>query len=172
MNMRAQGEGFFAGVETWPYYPLGTVLGQVHRDSCVAACCRMLLYDEGQSIGETIIRAALAADPEGAYLSAVPQALAQLGHRTTYRYQAELDTAALGFAVRRGPAIAFLKPQPQAGFGHALIVDEVGGDYIRLRDPWPLVSGAAYEVKLSEFAKVWLVRASSTGFAGQAVVIE
>jgi hypothetical protein len=60
---RARG-WFFAAAETLPYEPRGAVIGQARPDSCVAACCRMLLNDAGIEVPEAFIRAALRIDQE------------------------------------------------------------------------------------------------------------
>jgi len=132
----------------------------------------MLLHDEGRVIGETTVRAALAADTEGAHLSEAVAALLQLGSAFAYVYCAKLDTPGLREAVSRGPAMVFLKGDPQDGFGHIVIVDEFGSDDVCIRDPWPLASGAAYAVGLNDFEKAWLVHTTDAGKAGQAVVLE
>lgn len=172
MNVRAQGEGFFARIDTRPYHPRGAVVGQVYHDSCVAACCRMLLRDQGRIVGETMIRAALMADDKGAYLSAAVTALSRLGAEVSYVYCPELDVPGLRAAVGRGPAIVFLKDDPQDDVGHVVIVDEFKDDYVCIRDPWPLASGAAYAVSLAGFERVWLMDAGDNVKIGHAVTLK
>lgn len=164
MNIRARGEGFFAAIETKPYDSPGTILGQIHPDSCVAACCRMALSDEGLQIGEAFIRAALISDEQGSLLSSVPSALLQFGLTGDYIYQANLTVAELQNYVLNKPAVVFLK-MPKMMAGHAVIVDRMDGEWVFIRDPWPLASGSAYCVSLADFESAWLINDWKTGRA-------
>ncbi len=162
--MRARG-WFFTQVATFPYNPAGTVLGQATPDSCVAACCRMLLADHGLTQPEAFLRTALQVK-QGAYLSDLPPVLAQFGLPLTMVYRSELTLAELRAAVNRAPAIVFVKSAVYGG--HALIVDEINVR-VSVRDPLPLGHGRAYRVPLTAFTDAWL-RADTQ--CGQAVVVE
>lgn len=151
-------------MKTKAYDPLATVIGQIHPDSCVAACCRMLLSDEGLWVGEAFIRAVLISDDQGSLLSSAPSALLQFGLTGDYIYRANLTVAELQAHVRNKPAVAFLK-MTKAMAGHAVIVDRIDGDWVFIRDPWPLASGSAYCVRLADFETVWLLNDGKTGRA-------
>lgn len=172
MNVRAKGDGYFVRAATKPYRPTGRLFGQIYDDSCVAACCRMLLDDEGQTLGEAMIRAALAANYEGAYLSVAATVLSKLSGIRGYVYQENLTLADLRSAASRGAVLVFLKEHPRTGFGHAVIVDGFSSEYVCIRDPWPPAFGATYQVKQSEFETAWLVWAADDGFTGRAVVLK
>jgi hypothetical protein len=162
---RARG-WFFADVATWPYQPRGILFGQARPDSCVAACCRMLLEDAGIEQPEAFIRAALKIN-EGAFLSQVPDTLKTFGLSTTYEYRRDLTIDELRDAVKDYPAMVYVA-RPGEVFGHALVVDEVNVDGVRLRDPLPINLGRAYRVALDDFLPLW--RAAQTGF-GRAVIV-
>jgi hypothetical protein len=68
--------------------------------------------------------------------------------------------------------MVFLKDDPQASFGHVVIVDGIEGEQVRIRDPWPLASRSAYEVGLSDFEEAWLISTDDLRSVGQAVVLE
>ena len=164
MNIKARGEGFFASVKTRHYDPPKSVFGQIHPDSCVAACCRMLLSDEGLQVGEAFIRAALISDDQGSLLSTAPAALLQFSSAGDYIYQANLTVAELQIAVLNKPTIVFLK-MPKMTAGHVVIVDRMVGERVFIRDPWPLASGSAYCVRLADFENDWLINDRKTGRA-------
>lgn len=172
MKVRAKGDGYFVRAATRAYRPSGSLFGQIYDDSCVAACCRMLLEDEGQTSGEAMIRAALAANYEGAYLSVAATVLSELSGVSSYVYQENLKLADLRSAAGRGPVLVFLKEHPRTGFGHAVIVDGFSGEQVCIRDPWPPAIGATYRVKQNDFEKAWLVWSANDDFTGRAVVLK
>lgn len=145
---------FFAAFETLPYVPLQVVIGQYKAESCVAACCRMLLLRDGIEVSEAFIRHALGLR-EGAFVSQIPEALQSFGFSTPYAYQHDLSIEDLAAAVGRGPAVAFVKTA-NALDGHALLVDEIANDLVAVRDPLPEGEGKAYRVGLADFLSVWI----------------
>ena len=156
---------FFAAFDTYSYAPTGVVCGQYKQDSCVAACCRMLLADQGLDWPESDLRAALKVDG-GAFLSAMPQVLGRCGLPVTYQYRRDLTIDELKRAVQNGSATAFVfRPKEQAG--HALLVDKVNEDWVCIRDPLPETKGRAYRVALADFLQRWL---DSTN-CGRAVIV-
>lgn len=104
--MKAKG-WFFSDVETWPYEAHGVAIGQGRADSCVAACCRMLLSDHGIEQPEAFIRASLKLD-EGAFLSEAPRVLSEFGVNVPYRYHCDLTLDDLKKAVGEAPDIAYV----------------------------------------------------------------
>lgn len=172
--MRAKGDGFFAKANTLPYQPLGAVIGQIHEDSCVAACCRMWLKDQGVEEPEVSIRAVLEIRGLGTNMSRVPAAMRQLGATSQYEFRDDLALADLQQALSRGSAMVFLKESPQAGDGHTLLVEAVEDEqWVAVRDPWPPGYGAGYKVRLDVFLRAWLLpNAGLNRDTGRAVVVK
>lgn len=162
---RARG-WFFADVETWPYQARGNVFGQARPDSCVAACCRMLLDDVGIAQPEAFIRDALKIN-EGAFLSLVPETLRAFGLHTNYEYRRDSTWEHLRNAINEYSAMVYVA-KPGEIFGHALVVDEITADWVGLRDPLPINLGRAYRVARADFLSLWFD--AQTGF-GRAVVM-
>ncbi|MCI0524143.1 MAG: cysteine peptidase family C39 domain-containing protein [Acidobacteria bacterium] len=163
--MRARG-WFFADVEIFPYDPVGAVFGQGARDSCVAACCRMILHDFGIARAEAFLRDALNLD-EGSYVSQVPSTLQEFGLARPYAYRNDLTVEALIDATQLSPAVAFVKA-PQALAGHALLVDTIAESFVCIRDPLPQGVGKAYCVAVEDFLSFWLRPKTNRG---QAVIV-
>ena len=151
--MRASG-WFFIQARIFDYVPVGAVFGQGAQDSCVAACCRMLLHDSGIETAESYLRAALKLD-QGSYLSQVPDVLRDFEAKQEFVYRNDLTLDDLRDVVRSSPAMAFVKRASDRA-GHALLVDAISEDQVFLRDPLPLGSGKAYRVSVSDFVQVWL----------------
>lgn len=158
--MRARG-GFYNQVETFPSTPTGIVLGQGTQDSCVAACCRMLLDDYYIVQPEAFLREALKID-QGAYLSELPAVLGQFGLPLAMAYRNDLTIEELAAVVERAPAVVFVRSAASAG--HALVVDELG-ELISIRDPLPQGRGSAYRIRRAVFELAWLRAASGRGQA-------
>jgi ABC-type bacteriocin/lantibiotic exporter with double-glycine peptidase domain len=163
MNETARGEGFFAKLETQPYRPQGALIGQFYDDSCVAACCRMLLRDAVGEVAEAVLRAALETD-RGAYLSAVPETLRQFG-LPGYVYDPALSLAELQASTAKGPAIVAVKRRPGDVDAHALVIDRIVEQSVSIRDPLPEGTGSAYQVTVEALLSVWLRDESGTGRA-------
>lgn len=98
--MRAKGDGFFASADTLTYEPPGAVIGQIHEDSCVAACCLMWLRDQGRVESEVMARAVLETRGLGTNLAQVPAAMRQLGSAVQYEFKSEMTLADLRQALR------------------------------------------------------------------------
>lgn len=162
MNERARGEGFFAKAETQPYQPLGSVTGQFYDDSCVAACCRMLLRDAVGDVAEAVLRNALQTE-QGAYLSAVPAVLWRY-RLPGYVYRPALTLDELQTATAQRPALVTVKHRFDAVDSHALVIDRITAQAVFIRDPLPEGAGSAYHVAMETFLNVWL-REDGTGRA-------
>lgn len=172
--MRARGDGFFAKANTLPYRPQGSVIGQIHEDSCVAACCRMWLTDQGVEESEVNIRAVLETRGLGTNLSRVPAAVQQLGAMAQYEFRDDLSAADLRQALSSGSVMVFLKESARVGDGHSLLVEAIEDEeWAAVRDPWPPGYGSAYKVGLDVFLRSWLLPNFELGRdAGRAVVIK
>ncbi|MEK7830668.1 MAG: hypothetical protein AAB401_06245 [Acidobacteriota bacterium] len=162
MNEKARGEGFFAKTETHAYQSPGSVIGQFYDDSCVAACCRMLLCDDAGDVAEAVLRSALQTE-QGAYLSAVPAVLWRF-RLPGYVYRSRLALVELQTATEQRPALVTVKHRFDDVDTHALLVDRITSQSVFLRDPLPEGIGSAYCVSLETFLNVWL-RDSGTGRA-------
>lgn len=162
---RAQGY-FFAAFAVQPYRSKGALLGQYLPDSCVAACCRMLLADAHVSVLEAELRAWLD-NQAGAFISRVPAVLQQFGLPTAYQYHADLTFPELQQAVELSPALVFVT-RPRSKAGHALLVDQIQDELAAVRDPLPELEGKAYRVGLQDFVSLWL-RPNGRGQAAIAV---
>ena len=156
------GEGAFATEETLPYDPPSKVIGQLKPDSCVAASCRMAVYDSTtDDIPEAFLRdAAGVVKNEGAFLRDATNALAE--HDIASRYESSLSPEELKSVTKNGAAIVAVST-PTTNGKHALIVDGFEGDYTLIRDPLPEEKGAAYKIKTEKFMNAW---------TGEAVIIE
>lgn len=163
--MRTRG-WFFIQAEIFDYTPLGSVFGQGAQDSCVAACCRMLLDDYGIEQAEAYLREALNLD-QGSYLSQVPATLQAFEMAQEFVYRDDLTLDDLKLAVQLGSALVFVK-RVQDTTGHALLVDEITESHIAIRDPLPLGMGKAYRVSVADFVSVWLRPKS---LRGRAVIV-
>jgi hypothetical protein len=162
---RARG-WFFAEYDILPYHPRGVVFGQGRADSCVAACCRMLLADYGIEQPEPYLRVALEVNA-GAWLSKVPAVLAAFAHPIQYLYRTGMLFADLQAALQDGTAIVYVA-HPDSKTGHALLLDSFADSYFAVRDPLPENLGKAYLVAQEDFEKFWL--RAKTG-RGNAVVV-
>ena len=172
MNVQAKGDGFFVRAKTRLYQPAGSLLGQIYDDSCVAACCRMLLQDQVVTCSETVVRAALGGEIGGVEISAAAQALEELGGLKRYVYRSEMSLEDLQQAAAIGTVLAFIKSDPRSRLGHAVLVDSIKDGWVIIRDPWPLDFGSSYQVSLADFTAAWLLEPSTAGFTGRAVIVE
>ncbi len=92
---------FFSHIETVATEPAGILIGQLHDDSCAAACVRMLAADEGIHQPEAYLRHLLKTD-KGTFLSRIPATLSSLGLRKPYLYIRDLKLYELQKATTRG----------------------------------------------------------------------
>lgn len=161
------GEGVFATEETLPYAPPGKVVGQMKPDSCVAATCRMVIYDSSSNdIPESYLRdATKVVEDEGTFLRDAVEALAYFG--VPARYESSVSLEELKAVTENGPAIVSVAT-PTTGGRHALIVNGFEDDYALIRDPLPEGQGSAYKVNTEVFMRAW-TKGNATG---QAVIIE
>ncbi len=141
-------------------------MGQGRADSCVAACCRMLLSDHGIEQPEAFIRTALKLE-EGAFLSEAPRVLSEFGLKVPYRYCRDLATGDLEKVVGIATVVAYVS-KPGQKIGHAVLIDELSSQVVAVRDPLPEGVGRAYRLSLTDFLPYWL--ALKTGL-GRAVVV-
>lgn len=172
---RARGEGFFAAVDTHPYQPRGILLGQETENSCVAACCRMLLLDQLASANqnyryaESFLRSALATDEDGSSITIIPDVLRQFGLSQQYVYRRDFTLEKLRNQAAAHSVIAVIKAKSEDDL-HAVIVDAVLADAAAIRDPLPEGRGSAYRISLGIFLPRWLD--SQTGCGSVVTVLE
>ena len=165
--------GCFAATPTDPYHPRGTLFGQMQKASCVAACCRMLLFDyvpdvgEDLSFSESSLRNALQTTDQGTSASLIEKVMRAYGLTLSYRYRRDLTIAQLQATTAAYPAIAIVKTPDDLGV-HALLIDDVNAARVLIRDPLPVCEGSAYALPLPVFLSAWLD--PKTG-RGKAVIV-
>ncbi len=120
----------------------------------------MLLADFGIDAPESYLASALKTS-NGALLSNVPQILKDFGLKQDYEWQEDLHIVDLTDALKSGNAIVSVKRQG-AFFGHALVIDAIFENEVRLRDPLPKGQGKTYAVAFERFAEFFL-REKETG---------
>lgn len=145
---------FFDENEQIPYQTPHQLIAQLSDDTCVAACVRMILADLDIDAPESYLASALETK-RGAFLSKVPEVLTEFGGETGYQWKTGLTIDDLSKAINQGCATVFLQ-RGNSKFGHALIVDDIIGLEIRLRDPLPIGQGKSYAVLLETFTEAWL----------------
>lgn len=152
---------FFEESEQSIYQTPRELIPQFNDDSCVAACVRMLLADFGIDAAESYLASALEIS-NGSLLSKAPQILEDFGLPQKYQWRKNLTLADLSVALQTGSAIVSVKRRG-AIFGHALVVDAIFNDEIRLRDPLPKNQGKSYAVAVEKFSEVFF-RNGDAGF--------
>ena len=138
-------------------------MGQVHDDSCVAACVRMLVADEGIEQPEAYLRDLLKTE-KGTFLSRVPDVLQTLRLSQRFIYRRDLQFTELQRATEQGAAIAYLAKLDEET-GHAVIVETITDEWVFIRDPLPAGTGRSYRVRIADFLKNWLIENSDRGRA-------
>lgn len=162
--------GFFAFAETTPYQPRGVLLGQQTSDSCVPACCRMLLLDHFPSLhadyqfSESFLRTALGTDIEVTYISNIPRLFQQVGFSMPYMFSASVTVEQLIEAITNAPIIVRVTIEGDEQ-GHVVIVEEIKDDRVAIRDPLPEGSGSAYRISWQTFCAAWQARKTGLGQA-------
>lgn len=164
---RARG-GIFAAETLAPYTPKGALVGQLTPDSCVAGISRMLLRDPVKDVPEAHLRIALQTDRTGTDLHKLPAVLKQFGLSVHYVVREALSLEELVKAIIVGPGVVTVKVKRGSDL-HAVIVDEIGEEWVAIRDPLPEGRGSAYRVRLNAFLRAWFYQEPGRGFA---VVIE
>jgi ABC-type bacteriocin/lantibiotic exporter with double-glycine peptidase domain len=144
---------FFDENEQIAYQSPHKLIAQFNADSCVAACARMILADFGIDTPESYLASALEIS-NGALLSKVPPALKDFGLPQNYEWRKDLSLEDLTAALKKGNAIVSVR-RKGATFGHALVVDAIFNDEIRLRDPLPKGVGKSYAVAIGKFSEVF-----------------
>lgn len=145
---------FFPENEQIPYQSPHKLIAQFSRDTCVAACVRMILADFGIDAPESYLASDLETN-DGAYISRVPQTLKAFGLNVNFEWRKNLTIAELSQFLKHGRAIVFMQRKNEE-FGHSVIVDDIIGDEVRLCDPLPRGQGKSYAVSLKKFFSVWL----------------
>lgn len=150
--------GAFTIDKVFPYDQSPQIFGQGTADSCVAACCKMLLNN--QTIPEAYLRIAVnVVKDQGANLQDVPNTLKIFDSSVSYRYKADLSLDELVIATEKGPAMISVKTSIIGHGYHAVIVDRVEAQMVLIRDPLPQGSGSAYKITLETFKQAWTGKA-------------
>lgn len=158
---------FFSDKTTLPYAAKGIVRGQATNDACVAAVCRMLIFDRFPELeadidfSESYLRHFLNTDEQGSVIADIPKVLrwAQINE---YAYRADLTLDDLSEAVTRGFAVVSVY-KAMNETGHVLIVEEVAADDLAVRDSLPANLGSSYRVRREDFESAWLNQKTGHG---------
>jgi hypothetical protein len=152
---------FFEDDDQISYQTPHELIPQFNYDSCVAACVRMILADFDIYVPESYLATALDTTG-GAFLSKVPEVLEDFGLPHNYEWQNDLSLSSLSDALKQGSAVISVKRRGEI-FGHALVVDAIFENEVRLRDPLPRNEGKSYAVAIEKFSEVFF-RKNETGF--------
>jgi hypothetical protein len=162
LTTKGRVRGAFTIDDIFPYHDAPTVFGQAKPDSCVAACCKMLLNDE--SLPESDIRVAVkVVRGEGADIRDIPEALIRLGASVSYRYEAKLSLDEFRAATEQGATVVSIKTLVTGHGIHAVMVDGFSGQMVLIRDPLPEWLGSAYKITTKTFTLAW---------TGEAVILD
>lgn len=146
--------GVFTIDEEYAYDNHPILFGQFTADSCVAACCKMLLEDE--HIPEAKIRVFVKViKDEGADIEDAPDALKRLDPSVSYTYHKKLSLDELRAATEKGPVMISIQTSIIGHGYHAVIVDGFEGQLVLIRDPLPELEGSAYKITLETFKRAW-----------------
>ncbi len=151
---------FFDESEQINYQTPHKLISQSSADTCAAACVRMILADFALDAPESYLASALDTS-DGAFLSRIPPILKDFGLRQLYEWRNDLSFADLNNALKSANAIVSVK-RKNSIFGHALVIDAILNDEIRLRDPLPLGQGKSYAAAKEKFTEVFF-RKGETG---------
>jgi len=137
---------------------ISMMVNQETAATCVVACVRQLLIDEGVTISETTLAdvVGVLAD-EGSTADSAARTLSELHPRLSFVGGA-LSFDQLPIFFRRDPWIAFLRTDH--GRVHSIIVDGCDEAFVRLRDPWGLTGpgsgdGVRATMELDLFQSRW-----------------
>ena len=156
MHSKGRLRGAFMIDEVFDYDDAPTVFGQAYNDSCVAACCKMLLDDEGITAVESRIRIVVkVVKDKGADLQDAPEALKVLGASLRYCYEENFSLDELETATSIGSVMVSVKTPIIGSGSHAVIVDGLSRQMVLIRDPLPLGEGSAYKITLARFKQAW-----------------
>ena len=161
LSRGAANQSAFHPVDPLPLTSPNQVHGQSTGFTCVASCLRMVLADKGLAYGENALAEALDTSSFGASIMHIPDALAKLQLSaqvaTTLLYRTSF--AELTAALSQGSQAVVSVTTPGLG-AHALVVEEITGTHVHIRDPLPLDEGSTYKVKISDFEMYWNKRAT------------
>ncbi|RZJ57461.1 MAG: hypothetical protein EOO55_03355, partial [Hymenobacter sp.] len=161
LSRGAANRSAFHPLDPLPLASLNKVHGQSTGFTCVASSLRMVLADKGFTYGENALAEALGTSSYGASIMHIPDALVKLQLAdqvaTTLLNRASFDE--LAAAVGQGSQAIVSVTIPGLG-AHALVVEEITGTHVHIRDPLPLDEGSTYKVKISDFETYWNKRAT------------
>lgn len=152
---------FFKESKQISYQTSKQIIPQFNDDSCVAACVRMILADHGIYAPESYVASALEIS-EGVFLSKAPDVLEKFGLSEKFEWRTDLRLFDLNKALEKESAIVSVKREGEI-FGHALVLDAIFENEIRLRDPLPRNKGKSYAVLIEDFSEVFF-RKNENGF--------
>jgi predicted double-glycine peptidase len=134
------------------------MVNQEQSHSCQAACARQLLKDAGVDLAEAELLAEIGYhEGWGTTAGSTARVLAELHPKLGYAGGA-VDPEAATTLFKRDPWIASLRTD--RGMVHTVIVDELEGEPVHVRDPWGLSgpgsgTGTRATIRLSDFMEHW-----------------
>lgn len=155
---KADKAGTGGGLRYLTEEPTPNMVNQEQPYSCQAACARQLLKDAGVQVSEPELLAKIGyLERWGTTSAGTAQALDALHPRLGYAGGA-VDPRSAEVLFQRVPWIASLRTD--RGTVHAVIVDNVEGNLVRVRDPWGLLgpgtgTGVQATISLSDFLEHW-----------------
>jgi predicted double-glycine peptidase len=138
--------------------PTATMVNQELSYSCQAACARQLLSDAGVQISEKQLLAKMGyVDGYGTTAAGTAAVLDELHPRLGYAGGA-VDPEGASILFNRDPWIASLRTD--RGTIHTVIVDNLEGDVVQVRDPWGQSgpgsgTGSQATIMLNDFMEHW-----------------
>ncbi len=158
MDRQIRLRGAFRIDEVFNYDEAPMVFGQGTPDSCVAACCKMLLNNE--DIPEAYLRIAVnVVKNEGADLKDAQDALKLFDSSVRYGYKEQLSFNELKVAIEKGSAMVSIRTAIIGHGVHAVVVDGFESQMVLIRDPLPELLGSAYKISLDTFRQAWTGKA-------------
>jgi hypothetical protein len=146
------------------------IFGQEEPMSCAAACIRQIAKDHGVTISEKAVRdkAATLGFADGTQTHNIGPALSEiLPNKTIHHGSVGFDDGLTDMTIGAKrvtnatphPWIATLRPP--GGARHTIIVDQIVGDIVHIRDPWDIgigfggKHGVQSTMKLDDFEYFW-----------------
>lgn len=168
--MSAEEPGTGGGLRYVAERPSPRMVNQELPYSCQAACVRQLLMDAGLTFAEAELRARIGyVEGWGTTSAAAARVLDEL-HPALGYVGGAVDPTTATKVFERNPWIASLRTD--RGSIHAVIVDELQGGIVLVRDPWGLTgagseAGSQATIMLSDFLQHWHWALNNAVFANR-----
>lgn len=153
-----EGSGIGGGLRYIREVPSSRMVNQEHNFSCVVAGVRQLLRDAGVEIPEAELIDRIGMREEfGSELEPAAATLSALHPRLVYA-AGSVEPEVIHQLVQGDPWIA--RVRTLSGRNHIVIVDDLGGNLLWVRDPWGLTgpgsgSGTVAILRIGDFLEHW-----------------